>query len=71
MNKSDTVLKKEGFKILLDKLGLVDMERFIALINREKLDYTKWRKDLFEDMSIDELSTKADEFSNKLSNEKK
>ncbi len=34
------------------------MERFILLINREKFDYTKWRKDLFEDMDIADLSEK-------------
>ncbi len=32
-------------------------------INREKFDYTKWRKDLFEDMDITDLADKADKFS--------
>ena len=36
------------------------MERFIMPINREKFDYTKWRKDLFEDMDITDLADKAD-----------
>lgn len=61
--KTDTIIKQEGFKALKDKLGPVDMERFIVLINHEKFDYTKWRKDLFEDMSIDELADKADRYS--------
>ena len=60
---SDTVIKQKGFEALKDKLGIVEMERFIMLINREKFDYTKWRKDLFEDMDIEELSNKANEFS--------
>jgi len=60
---SDTVIKQKGFEVLKEKLGIVEMERFIMLINREKFDYTKWRKDLFEDMELSELSNKADEFS--------
>ena len=60
---SDTVIKQKGFEVLKEKLGIVEMERFIMLINREKFDYTKWRKELFEDMDLSELSNKADEFS--------
>ena len=63
---SDTVIKQKGFEALKDKLGIVEMERFIMLINREKFDYTKWRKDLFEDMDIEELSRQANEFSQNL-----
>lgn len=63
---SDTVIKQKGFEALKDKLGIVEMERFIMLINREKFDYTKWRKDLFEDVDIEELSRKANEFSQSL-----
>ena len=63
---SDTAIKQKGFQALKEKLGIVEMERFIMLINREKFDYTKWRKDLFEDMDITELSNKADSFSKSL-----
>lgn len=59
MIKSDSVLKLEGINILIDKLGEVDAERFIALIIKEPFDYTKWQKDLFDGMSIKELSKKA------------
>ena len=61
--KTDANIKHEGFVALKERLGAVDMERFIALINREKTDYTKWRKNLFEDMSIEELASKAASFS--------
>lgn len=64
--KSDTLIKQEGFKALKEKLGAVDMERFIVLLNRKKFDYTKWRKDLFEDISINDLADRADKFSRKL-----
>ena len=61
--RTDTIIKEDGFKILKEKLGVVEMEKFIALINRENFNYTKWRKNLFEDMSIDELADKAQKFS--------
>ena len=67
--KSDNVIKQEGMNALVEKLGIVDMERFIALINHEKFDYTKWRKNLFEDMSLTELADKADKYSKGISNE--
>lgn len=65
---ADTLIKHEGFKVLKERLGLVNMERFIVLMNREKFDYTQWRKDLFNDMTIDELADKADKFSRSLKN---
>ena len=61
--KTDTIIKQEGFKALRQKLDPVEIERFIVLINREKFDYTKWREKLFEDMTIDQIADKADEYS--------
>lgn len=57
--RTDTVIKHEGFKALFGKLDIVEAERFIALLNREKFDYTEWRKSLFEEMTIEELSERA------------
>ena len=58
---TDSVIKSEGLKILSDKLGMVEAERFIMLIQREPFDYTKWQEDLFEDMSIEEIAKAANE----------
>jgi len=49
-----------------DELRVVNMDRFIVLINREKLDYTKWRKDLCEDMDISVLAEEAEKYSSSL-----
>jgi len=62
----DAIIKQEGFNALKEKLGVVEMERFIVLINREKFDYTSWRKNLFEDMTIEKLADAADEYSRKM-----
>jgi hypothetical protein len=64
--RADTVIKRDGFRALFEKLGPVEAERFIALIKRDDFDYTEWRRDLFEEMSIDELSAKAMNFSKKI-----
>ena len=59
---TDTVLKNEGIKVLIKSLGKVEAERFISLIIKEPFDYTQWQKNLFDDMSIESLSSKAMEF---------
>jgi hypothetical protein len=63
--KTDTLLRNEGMEVLANKLGLVDAERFIMLIQKEPFDYTKWQENLFEDISVEELSTKAAEYRRK------
>jgi len=67
--KTDTVIKVEGMKILGEYLGLVDAERFIALMSREPFDYTEWRQNLDEGTSVRELSKKAMEYQKTLRNE--
>ena len=64
MKMNDTVLVNEGTKILSQALGKVNVERFITLITKEPFDYTKWRKNLYENMDIDELSKKAMDYVN-------
>jgi hypothetical protein len=56
---TDTVLKQSMLKHLRDSFGHVQTERFIALIIKEPFDYTKWQENLYNDMSVEELSRKA------------
>ena len=41
------------------KLGMIDAERFIMFVQRDSFDYTKWQENLFENMSLGEISEKA------------
>jgi hypothetical protein len=51
------VLLNKGMECLADNLGLVEAQRFIALLNAEPFDYTEWRRgNLFKDMPVEELS---------------
>ena len=61
---TDNDIKQEGFNALAEKLDIVEVERFFMLINKEKFDYTKWRNNLFENISVEELSNRAMDFVN-------
>ena len=56
---TDTEIKVKGVEILAQYMGDVEMERFIALIQREPFDYTQWRHNLDTDETIEEISRKA------------
>ncbi len=62
--RTDNDIKQEGFNALAEKLDIVEVERFFMLINKEKFDYTKWRNNLFENISVEELSNRAMDFVN-------
>ena len=64
---TDTEIKSKGVQILATYLGDVEMECFIALIQREPFDYTKWHQNMDDDMSLEELSRKAMSLRNKTS----
>jgi hypothetical protein len=53
---TDTEVKMKGIKALTESLGSVGAERFIALIQREPFDYTKWQRTLWEGQSVEEIS---------------
>ena len=41
--KTDSEIRAEGMAILVSALGVVDAERFIASLSRERFDYTRAR----------------------------
>ena len=63
---TDTEIKMKGFRVLAKHLGDVEAARFIALIQRESIDYTKWRQDMDEELSLEEVSQKAMAYRNKI-----
>jgi len=63
---SDTEIKVKGFQLLAQHMGDIEAERFIALIQREPFDYTKWRQDLDENLNIEEISRKAMAYRNNI-----
>ena len=63
---TDTEIKLKGLDILVKNLGEVATERFIALIMKEKFDYTKWQRNLFPDIDIKTLSRQAMQYQEKI-----
>lgn len=37
----------------------VDAERFVAMIKRDSFDYTIWRREYFDKMDLEQISTEA------------
>lgn len=64
--RTDTEVKMTGLEVLNHHLGLVDAERFIALIQREPFDYTKWRENLFPGVNGREISRQAMEMQDRM-----
>jgi hypothetical protein len=62
---TDTEIKIKGIQILSQYLGDVEAERFIALIQREPFDYTKWHQQQDEPLSIEGISRNAMSLRNK------
>jgi hypothetical protein len=56
---TDTEIRLKGVQILSKHLGDIEMERFIALIQREPFDYTRWREGLDTDDTLETISQKA------------
>ena len=56
---TDTEIKTAAFRALVEALGDVQAERFIALIQREPFDYTQWHRTLWPEKSIEEISQAA------------
>jgi hypothetical protein len=60
---NSTALLNRGMRCLNNELGILDAERFVALLLREPFDYTEWRQNnLFASMSLDEIIDEADRY---------
>ena len=57
--KTDTEIRIKGLKALSDALGPVEAERFVSLLLREPFEYTKWRRELWADKTVEEISKAA------------
>ena len=57
--KTDTQIRSEGMMALIDRLGPVEATRFMTLVQREGFDYTRWREDLFEGKTVDQIADMA------------
>ena len=57
--RTDTEIRVNGLRTLVDALGIIEAEKFISLILREPFDYTKWQQNLWLEKSVSEISKAA------------
>ena len=48
-----------GMQALISTLGLVEAERFLMAVSRDRLNYTEWRRNGLPVMSLDALAQAA------------
>ena len=64
--KTEAEIRMKGMQALISALGLVDAERFLVAVSRDKFDYTEWRRTGLPDISIEEISTAANKLAGSL-----
>ncbi|MDG4550493.1 MAG: hypothetical protein P9F19_14200 [Candidatus Contendobacter sp.] len=64
--KTEAEIRQAGMNALIQALGTVEAERFVAALTRDRFDYTEWRKTGLPDLDIDLLSAQAARYSHTL-----
>lgn len=63
MMLNDDEIFAKGLKVLVEGIGDLEAEKFIALVNRNKFNYTEWRREnLFKDITPEEFNKSAIEY---------
>ena len=55
-------LLNRGMECLIREMGIVDAEYFIAAVQRERFDYTKWQREHFDKADLCSFVDKAASF---------
>ena len=59
----DGKLLQRGMRCLIDNLGIIETEKFIAMFAQEQIpDYTEWQRDYFDSMTSEEFRASLEEF---------
>ena len=59
--RTEAEIRTTGMQSLIAALGLVEAERFIAALSRDKFDYTQWRRTGLPDTDIETLAEQANQ----------
>ena len=59
-NTAETLSR--GMEALTEKMGIVEAETFIFLVKSEGVDYTKWQRDYFGNMTKEEIDADMDAY---------
>lgn len=61
--KTDAEIRQAGMRALIQSLGAVEAERFVASLSKDRFDYTEWRRAGLLETDIEALSATAAEYS--------
>lgn len=64
--KTEAEIRMTGMQALIGALGLVEAERFLAAVSRDKFDYTQWRQTGLPSLSLQEIAQQANQLSARL-----
>lgn len=59
--RTEAEIRTMGMQALIAALGLVEAERFIAALSRDKFDYTQWRRTGLPYTDIETLAEQANQ----------
>ena len=59
--RTEAEIRTTGMQALISASGLVEAERFIAALSRDKFDYTQWRRTGLPDTDIETLAEQANQ----------
>lgn len=57
--KTETEIRVAGMHALIGALGLVETERFLMAVSRERFNYTEWRRHGLPELPLDEIARLA------------
>lgn len=66
--KTEAEIRMTGMQALISTLGLVEAERFLVALSRDRFDYTEWRRTGLPEMSVEMIAEQANQLSKKLGN---
>lgn len=62
MNENAIEIVNRGMRCLTEQLGVIEAEKFVAAIIRDKFDYTEWQKEYFDAKAADEFHEESIEY---------
>ncbi len=61
--KTDAELRMQGMQTLITAMGLVEAERFLAAVSKDRFNYTEWRRSGLPELTIDAIAQQANALS--------
>lgn len=67
--KTETEIRMEGMRALIGTLGLIEAERFLIAVSRDRFDYTEWRRHNLNQLSVEQFALAANKLAEQLNAE--